>query len=78
MTKAANSLPRKTIVLETGFVNKGTIVPLSNSLDMLFMGGASTKEEAKRRNAVRDCVIRVRSYRLASYTAENWRQKQAF
>ena len=35
--KVASSLPRKTMVLETGFVRSGTIVPLSNSLEMLFM-----------------------------------------
>jgi hypothetical protein len=34
---AASSLPRKTMVLETGFVSSGTIVPLSNSLEMLFI-----------------------------------------
>src|SRR4030042_278921 len=37
MMNAARSLPRKTMVLETGFVSKGTIVPLSNSLEMLFI-----------------------------------------
>ena len=43
---AANSFPRKTIVLETGFVSNGTIVPLSNSPEMLFM----TVTMAKRKN----------------------------
>ena len=47
MMKAAKSLPKKTIVRETGLVSKGTIVPLSNSLDMLFMAVA----RANRKNA---------------------------
>jgi hypothetical protein len=45
MMKAANNLPRKTIVLETGFVSNGMIVPLSNSLEMLFMAVASAKRK---------------------------------
>ena len=35
--KVASSLPRNTMVLEMGFVSNGTIVPLSNSLEMLFI-----------------------------------------
>ena len=42
---AAKSLPKKTIVLETGFVSKGTIVPLSNSLEMLFIAVAMAKRK---------------------------------
>ena len=45
MTKAAKSLPNKTIVRETGFVSNGTIVPLSNSLEMLFMAVARAKRK---------------------------------
>jgi len=41
--KVASSLPRKTMVLETGFVSNGTTVPLSNSLEMLFMATISAK-----------------------------------
>jgi hypothetical protein len=33
----ANSFPKKTIVRETGLVNRETIVPLSYSPEMLFM-----------------------------------------
>jgi hypothetical protein len=45
MMKVASTLPRKTIVLETGFVSKGTIVPLSNSLEMLFIETMSAKRK---------------------------------
>ena len=47
--KAANSLPRKTIVLETGFVKSGTIDPLSNSPEILFI--ANTTAKRKKPNA---------------------------
>ncbi len=33
----ANSLPKKTIVRDTGLVNRETIVPLSYSPEMLFI-----------------------------------------
>ena len=34
---APKSLPRKIMVRETGLVTNGTMLPLSNSLEMLFM-----------------------------------------
>jgi NADH:ubiquinone oxidoreductase subunit 6 (subunit J) len=55
--KAASSLPRKTIVLETGFVSKGTIVPLSNSLEMLFMAVISAN-----RNMPMAGIVKVTAY----------------
>jgi hypothetical protein len=35
--KVANNFPKKTIVRETGLVNRDTIVPLSYSPEILFM-----------------------------------------
>ena len=45
---AARILPTKTIVLETGLVRSGTIVPLSNSPDILFIETATAKRKKPR------------------------------
>ncbi len=43
--KAANSLPKKTVVLDTGFVSKGTMVPLSNSPEKMFIATINAKKK---------------------------------
>lgn len=42
---AAENLPRKIVVLETGLVKRGTILPLSNSLEILFMTVTRAKKK---------------------------------
>jgi hypothetical protein len=43
--KEEKSFPKKTIVRETGFVSSGTMVPLSNSLEILFIAIARAKRK---------------------------------
>ena len=46
MRKAANIFPKNMVVLDTGLASKGTIVPLSNSPEIVFI----TVTIAKRKN----------------------------
>ena len=55
--KAANSLPKKTMVLETGFVRSGTMVPFSNSLEKLFIAVMSAN-----RNMPNAGMVKVTAY----------------